>query len=189
MSDGPHRSLNMRPAWKRLAEVADNRNYTTEDVCERYPEALASDWRSEVPDSIIKGARDIVAESQESLFGDQRPAKIEALQSDAAGFPLAGVLLDCINDALSSGLTGTDALVEGTNKALQDRAARSVRQVEEHYNRESNARRAEHVRERFEGAVVQTDLKGLAEKLVGPGNGISIPKAQKRKGIEDGVPL
>lgn len=32
MSDGPHRSLPMRPDWKKLAEYADNKNFVRDPV-------------------------------------------------------------------------------------------------------------------------------------------------------------
>ena len=52
MSDGPHRSLDMPPSWKKLAERADNKAYVPEEVSEALPEALKQDWHAEVPASV-----------------------------------------------------------------------------------------------------------------------------------------
>ncbi len=42
MSDGPHRSLNMRRGWKRFAKRADKEAYAPEEVCDAIPAALAA---------------------------------------------------------------------------------------------------------------------------------------------------
>ena len=189
MSDGPHKSLKMRRGWKRLAEVADNQNFTSDEVCERLPKALERDWRLEVPDSLCKEIRSILNQDQDSLFGDPRPSQLESLRREAAGFPLAGVFLDCAIEAASNGMTGDTALREAACNSLIDRSARSTRQVEEHYRRESTDGRAIRVRERFEGAIVQSDFTSMAGYLTGIDKGRRAPAPQKRTALDDGVPL
>ena len=44
MSDGPHSTLNMRRAWKKTAERADNTAYTLDEVGEALRDALERDW-------------------------------------------------------------------------------------------------------------------------------------------------
>ena len=94
MSDGPHRSLNMPRGWKRLAERADNRAYAPEEVRDALPEALEHDWHAEVPDSVCRLVRDILGDSQSSLFGDQRAERLEALRGETAGYALGNTFLD-----------------------------------------------------------------------------------------------
>lgn len=189
MSDGPHKSLNMRRGWKRLAEVADNRNFTSDEVRERLPKALERDWRLEVPEGLCKQVRGILNENQNSLFGDPRPDQIETLRREAAGYPLAGVFLDCAIEAANKGLAGDTALRDAAGNALIDRATRSTRQVEEHYRRESTDGRANHVRERFETAILQSNLSAMVGRLTGLDKGRRAPAPQKRTDIDDGVPL
>jgi len=189
MSDGPHKSLNMRPRWKRLAEVADNQNFTPEEVCERFPRALEGDWPLEMPDNLCRQVRGILSQDQNSLFGDPRPGQIEALHREAAGYPLAGVFLDCAIEAANKGMAGDTALREAATNTLIDRATRSTRQVEEHYRRKSTDGRAHRVRERFEGAIVQSDLSAMAGRLTGLDKGKRPPGPQKRTDLDDGVPL
>ena len=139
MSDGPHRSLNMPRGWKRLAERADNKAYAPEEVRDALPEALEHDWRAEVPDNVCRRVRDILSDSQSSLFGDQRAKRLEALRRETAGYALGNTFLDYAIRAAARGRCGDEALREAAGKALTDRAARGARQVEEHYYREVHA--------------------------------------------------
>lgn len=188
MSDGPHRSLNMTRGWKRLAERADNRAYAPEEVRDALPEALEQDWRAEVPDSFCRRVRDILSDSQSSLFGDQRTGQLEALRTETAGYPLGNTLLDYAIETAARGKIGDKALREAAGKALLDRAARGARQVEEHYWRESTHRRAAHVRERIEAGVTQSDIDGIARRLVSTDKS-ERPRQAKQTGLDDGVQL
>ena len=120
MSDGPHRSLKMPRGWKKLAERADNKAYATEEVRDALPEALEQDWRAEVPDSVCRHVRDILGDSQSSLFGDQRAERLEALRGETAGYALGNALLDYAMEAAARGRGGDDALREAVGKALTD---------------------------------------------------------------------
>ena len=53
MSDGPHRSLPMRPGWKRLAQRADNANFTPAQVHEALLPALSEDCRIEMTTAFL----------------------------------------------------------------------------------------------------------------------------------------
>ena len=44
MSDGPHKSLNMKPGWKKVAERADLAAFEPEQVSEKLMSALQDDW-------------------------------------------------------------------------------------------------------------------------------------------------
>jgi hypothetical protein len=57
MSDGPHRSLRMRTAWKKLAERADMPNRPPAEVEEAVCPALAADWRNEISDRLLPELR------------------------------------------------------------------------------------------------------------------------------------
>ena len=57
MSDGPHRSLPLRPGWKRTAERADTPAYEATEVTRAASRALEDDWRAEVPDAGCDSAR------------------------------------------------------------------------------------------------------------------------------------
>lgn len=188
MSDGPHRSLKMPRGWKKLAERADNKAYAPEEVRDALPEALEQDWRAEVPDSICRRVRDILGDNQSSLFGDQRAERLEALRGETAGYALGNALLDYAMEAAARGHGGDGALREAASKTLTDRAARGARQVEEHYCREATLHRAAHVRERIETGLTQSDIDGIAGRLVGTDKS-ERPRPAKQTGLDDGVQL
>ena len=112
MSDGPHKSLNMRRGWKQFAERADKKAYAAEEVCDAMPKALEQDWRAEVPDNLPRQIRAIMGDTQSSLFGDERIEKLEALRSSIAGHPFGSVFLDCAIQTAAQGKTGDEAASE-----------------------------------------------------------------------------
>ena len=118
MSDGPHRSLKMPRGWKTLAERADNRAYAPEEVRDALPVALEQDWRAEVPDRLCRRVREILGDSQSSLFGDQRFERLEALRRETAGYVLGNTFLDYAIQAAERGRTGDVAMREAAGKAL-----------------------------------------------------------------------
>lgn len=188
MSDGPHRSLTMPRGWKKLAERANNKAFAPEEVRNALPEALEQDWRAEIPDSFCRQVRKILGEKQNSLFGDQQPEQLEALRIETAGHNLSSAFLDYAIQAAARGRSGDEALKEAAAKALSDRAVRGARQVEEHYRRKSTQGRAAHVRERIETGVTQSDITGIAGRLVGTDNSKGRWPA-KHPGLDAGVQL
>ena len=188
MSDGPHKSLNMPSGWRKLAERADNQAYAPEEVSDALPDALKQDWRAEVPDNVTNQVRDIL-DSQSSLFGDERAERLEALRGGIAGYNLANTFLDYAIQETVRGHSGLEALKEAASNTLSDRAARGIRQVEEHYWRESTQGRADHVRERIETGVTQSDMTAIAGRLVGIEDGRGLQGLAKQTGIDEGVQL
>ncbi|MGE3712096.1 MAG: hypothetical protein AB7G35_20820, partial [Hyphomicrobiaceae bacterium] len=66
MSDGPHRSLIMSKAWKRLAERADIKAFDPAEVCAAVPTALAEDWR-DLAREILTVVREVLDPSRPHL--------------------------------------------------------------------------------------------------------------------------
>lgn len=189
MSDGPHRSLNMPRAWKKLAGRADKTAYAPDSVCDALLPALERDWRQEVPDSLYRSVRRLLGDRQTVLFASQRVEQLEALRRNAAGYPLGDVFLDHAIRAAARGLSGDRALSESVEHTLRDRAVRGARQVEEHYCRKTSPDRAVHVRRRIEAAVMQTDIGALARQLIGTDDGKATQRPAKYTGLDDGVRL
>jgi hypothetical protein len=189
MSDGPHKTLPMRPGWKRLSERADKTGYAAAEVAEAVCPALADDWRSEVSDNVVRQVRMVVgADAGGFLFSDQADRDLAALR-DVAPSPLAGLYIDCVRDALAGGLRGEDACETGAEAALSERAASGIRQVEEHYRRNSGTTRTDSVRQRLDAATNAAPIRALArEVLTGRRGPAGVPPA-KRTGIEEGPQL
>ncbi len=187
MSDGPHRSLNMRRGWKQLAERADNRAFAPEAIRDALPKALEQDWRAEVPESLPRQIRTIFEDTQSSLFEDEKIERLEALRSYTAGYPLSSVFLDCAIQAAAKGRTGEAAVSEAACDALKDRAARGALQVEEHFYRKTTENRAARVRERIESGISQSDVSGIARRLIETGKSEQPRTPAKQTDLDDGV--
>lgn len=179
----------MNRGWKRLAERADREAYAPQEVRDALPAALEQDWKAEVPAEVLARVRNVLGDQQPSLLGDHRLDRLEALRTAAAGFALCGVVLDCAARGVSEGYCGDDAIKKAVTDALVDRAARCARQVEEHYLRKSNGRRAVHVRGRIEDGVNRSALNVIAGQLLG----LSAPTVKvglkEKSGLDEGVEL
>lgn len=70
MSDGPHKSLPMKPAWRKVAERAANPACARDEVSGALLPALARDWTDGVPPDVVRGV-DRIFSDQQDLFRDQ----------------------------------------------------------------------------------------------------------------------
>ena len=189
MSDGPYRSLPMRAAWKKTAKFAYKPAFTADEICGAAVEALADDWRSDVPDALSRGVREILGREQVSLFRDDKIAQLESLRRLSAGHGLGQVLLDCAIHQAMSGRSGPDAAADAAAEGLAIWGARHARQIEEHFCRESTERRARDVRARIEEGIAGSSLTGLGRQLLKI-DGTPAPRAApKQTGLDDGARL
>jgi len=189
MSDGPHRSLNMRPGWKKVAEFADNRVFTLEEIGNAAASALSRDWRADVPDALARCVCETLGGQRDSLFRDQKVTELEAQRRNTAGHELGQILLDCAIRRVVNGGLGGDAAAEAAADALGVWGARHGREVEEHYCRESTLRRAENVRTRIEEGIGRTDRTAIARQLLKLEAAAAPRTPSKQTGIDDGVQL
>lgn len=189
MSDGPHRSLNMRRGWKKVAEIADNRASALEEIEEAADSALSADWRADVPEAVASAICEILGGQQDSLFRDQKVMQVEALRRNTAGQGLGQLVIECALHQLISKKSGTDVAVEAVAEALCIWSVRHNRQIEEHYCRDSTQRRGQNLRARIERGIGAASLKGLARQFLKLG-GAAVPRTPpKRTGLDDGVRL
>ncbi len=182
MSDGPHRSLPMRPGWKRVAERAHNRNYEPSQVQEALLLALVNDCRIELSDSFVSSFYGAYG----TLLKEDLPNQLEGLRG-AAGAGLGRTVLDYAIQLVVSGETGADAAEHALRNALTDRAARCARQVEEHYRRTLKNRSTLDIRGRIEKAI--TGIEGLARQVLKLEPKTLKRTPSKHQGLDDGVPL
>ena len=187
MSDGPHRSLNMRKGWKRLSEQADNKAFAPEEVQLALPHALERDWHAEIPQRLCQKIRAILNDSQSSYVPDLKVERLEALRDGTVVHPFSNVFLDCAVHEVTRGRTGEEAVRAAAVGALLDRATRGARQVEEHYRRKSASNRALNVRERIEDGISRSDFSTLAAQLTSTGSAERLLATDKRTGLDDGV--
>lgn len=189
MSDGPHRSLPMRKAWKNLAERADKRVYDQAEVAEAIPAALASDWNNEVSAPLVTALKRIFARKDNSLGITEIALKqLEGAKPLAAGSVFGANAVSWCEQVIHEGRLDLPALYEAVGNAAKERAFAGTRQVEEHYLRESSERRADGVRARLENAVSGTASSTLGSMLV-DGTSEASAAPRKRTEIDEGVAL
>lgn len=180
----------MRPGWKNLAELADTPAFSIPQVTQAVIGALSEDWREEVGPDVLEGLRKVLADSRQgALFANQTAADLDSLRGIAAGRPLALTLIECASQASANGLTGEAALESAASQALALGVSRGIRQVEEHYLRNSDSPRATNVRERSEEAAGNSGLDKLARYLTKIDPSAAPEKPSKRDDVDDGVPF
>jgi hypothetical protein len=189
MSDGPHTSLNMHRSWKRLAEYADNKAHSIDDVAGAFIPALAQTCDTEAPPSFMKALVQVFSRPQEDLFRNQKAHEIAALRRDAAGYPLANAIIDAAERRAAKGEHGSTALLGAVTDGLIIRAASANRSVEEHYYRESTAPRSVHVRDRLQGALAKAALSSFAAHRLNMDGASKPSRISKQSGLDDGVSL
>jgi hypothetical protein len=157
----------------------------------RFPSRSSEPWRKDCRREIAPGFLDtawrIFSDPEPSLFVTKINEQLETLRRQA-GPGIGRSVLDLAILGAERGKTGREGLVEAVKNALGDRAAKAVRQIEEHYCRESTNPRADHVRTRMEESISGPALDGLARRVL---------KAEKttekqptlKQGLDDGVKL
>lgn len=187
MSDGPHRSLPMKPKWRSIAERAYNRNFATDDITTAMGPALVSDCRDETTPAFFDGLRGICEEQESLLIKDNVRQRFEALRPEA-GTGIGGRILDNVIRLSEQGEVSVKTAIHAIERACVERIAKSSRQMEEHAQRETSISRASHMRPRLEEAAAKAPVTGVARQL------LKIDKAPsrsstKRKGLEEGPSL
>lgn len=191
MSDGPHKSLPMTKGWQRVAERADKRAYSLDQIAEAMGPALERDFRADVSSLLISALRELFAEDRQiTLFGPESSIdRIEALRPQAAGHPLGNTLLDCAAESAAHGLKGEAAVNAAVRDAMAEHAQRSGRQMEEHYLRECSTGRAVDVRGRLIAAIQLVPTDKLSARILGMAVATAPAGITKYAGLDDGVPL
>lgn len=188
MSDGPHRSLPMRKAWKKVAEWADNRNFDHGQVAELVFQAVVKDFRKEVPDQTIALLRSEFERMEGCLFPNYRTQLLSDSGGESSGFAMYQLLLDCADYELAVGRPGNQGFIDSVESCVREWMQRMARQVEEHYIRKSTRARAINVRDRIQQAIQQVPTAKLARQALGLQPFHSSRFAQY-SGVDEGVPI
>ena len=189
MSDGPYKSLPMRPGWKKVAQLAENSVFRPEEVGAAVNAALIKDCRAEGISEFTATLHDVLGGQQQLLFPKQIGTQLEALRHRSTGFPLRCVLIDNVIQLAASSKVETEILVVALKRTIGDRASRCTRQVEEHYCRKSSGRDGHEIGDRIEKAVCMASISEIARHILLPRSGSQVRPGLKRKGLDDGVDL
>lgn len=187
MSDGPHKSLPMKRAWKRVAECADNQAFSPEEIGAAMVPALEQDCHDELAPAFLHEIRDALEARESGLFKSD-PMWINGLRSVASN-GLERAILDNIDHGPSADAKALDVLRVAVEGVLRDRAARCERQIEEHYLRRRDAPRVAELRARIDRAIELTPMDTIAARVIDPGHSMSPRLNAKKSGLDDGVML
>jgi hypothetical protein len=187
MSDGPHRTLNMRRPWKALAERADGAAYSHAEVVAYVAPAVSSDWNNEVTSAYLNEIGQYLGCGQQTHLFEKDPAEIDRLRQKASS-PMEAVFAEYAKD---TSLRGDEALHDVVKKTMRECAVRRTLQAQEHYLRKSSHLRAAHMKGRMQAAVItaSTGIFGAMAQSVVTGARMSIRPPAKRGGLDDGPAL
>ena len=189
MSDGPYKSLPMKPRWKRAAKCAYKEAYSPDEVVESVTRASHADWRGEVrPRFVVSVAEIVNAIGQQSLFADQVLSDLNRLQQACAS-PMESTFVLNAMEAVRAGQSGAAVVQRAVEDALSDRLLSNYRQVEEHVRRDDGVHNARFVRSRFEAAHQKVDFQGLARALLKTGDPLPRRTRAAHTDLEAGVRL
>jgi hypothetical protein len=188
MSDGPHRSLKMKGPWRALAERADNPSFDQRSVDEQLSYALAAECK-EVPRELLTALSRCFGGGEQGLLIPPSVESIDRLRTMSAGCPLGGLILDYAEQAAAEGRCGTSALETILSSSLEERTQRGIKQMEEHYRRESTDRRAERLYERLGHSCDGTAIRDLARQLLVNSRPVRVERPQKLRGLNEGASL
>lgn len=185
MSDGPHRSLPLRPHWKTLARRAAKAAHSSDEVAEALPFAL----KRELLQAPLKAINEVMC--SDTLFPSIRIEQLEALRAKHPGSAPANLTIDCAVAAVASGLTGEAGAHRAVSTALSDTMHSALRATEEHYQREARPRSSSYVRQRLDAARQKVDCAAIAHELLSGGTpprrrGVNLPT---HKGVDEGPRL
>jgi hypothetical protein len=183
MSDGPHRSLPMRPHWKLTARRTANLAHTVDEACEAMTCALKKD----ILGAPITAVREIM--NSDTLFSEMRIDQLEALRARSPRSAVTNTLIDCaVESAGIGGEVGTEAAVA---TAIEEIGHSAKRGIDEHYQRETDARTSRTVRARLDEVSAKLDCHAIARELLAPdrlpsSRSVEVPR---HTGLDEGPPL
>ena len=186
MSDGPHRSLPMRPWWKQVALRADKSAFSVPECADAIAVALERELAEELRPSFFQGLQD--AHTEPGLFSPAESLHLQKLATEAVT-PLERRVLDNITVLSADELSEVDGFLAAVTNACRNELPRFSKQIEEHYRRASGPNRARRERERLDEATARADVEGFARKLLRPDGPRTAPVLKKKTGLDEGVSL
>ena len=185
MSDGPHRSLPMKPKWRSVAERAYNRAFGVDEISAAMMPALHGDCQDEMSPRFLGQLRNICEQQETLLFKDNIPARLEALKQEAGNGMGRRVLENVVRLSKQEEVNVITA-VKAIERACVERLARTNWQMEEHTLRKSTVTRTNDLRSRLEQATAKAPVTGVARRLLKLDNDRPARASTKRGGLDEG---
>lgn len=188
MHDGPHRTLPLGRAWRRVFERAENQAFSEDEVRESLMRALASDCKKEVSSRFLQDLCEERGSGSGTLFPDSQSEKLSQLMAKTPLGGLERTILEHLSLRLTTIPLSRSAVEYSVIDSLQERRDSRRRQAEEHYCQRGREDRS--IRQCFRrfDAASHMDLRTIAIRLIDGKTPVSDP-SPIRDGIDDGVPL
>lgn len=184
MSDGPHRSLPMRPWWRQAALRADRSSFDLEECTEAIEVALEREFVEELRPTFVRALRD--AHQQPGLFSFMDSVPPQELNAET---PLERRVLANVAVLSADEAANMNGFLSVLANAIRNEVPRFSRQIEEHYLRKSGRSHARRERERLDEATARADIETLARRLLKPDRSRPAAVLKKKSGLDDGVRL
>lgn len=187
MSDGPHRSLPMKPKWRSVAERAWNGAFGVDEISAAMMPALHGDCQDEMSPRFVDGLLKICERQEGLLFKDVGAADLESLRRDA-GTGMGRHVIDNVIRLSKQETLNVLTAAKAIESAFTDRLAKNNRQMEEHTLRKSTASRANQLRSRLEQATAnaKAQLTGLSRQILKLDSNRPARTTSKRDGLDEG---
>ena len=117
MSDGPWKSLPMRPHWKQVAKQAENGAFSPEELSGALEAALLKE-AEELPLEAV--CRAVVPSDQGVLFRPDLDGEFEALRRERPGSKAVQRFLTCLRDQEASGSSGREMVESAAADTLDE---------------------------------------------------------------------
>lgn len=183
MSDGPWKSLPMRPHWKQVARRAESGASSQDELFDAFQAALLKD-AEELPVEAVRRA--VGPEDQGALFPPDLSTLLDALGRDHPGSKPVDTLVTSIRDPDSVKSSPTEMVVSAVADTLVEIARDHTRAVAEHYHRKSRSSKVP-IDRRLTTVLGMCDFRELASRVVAQsGTSGSSPGPAKRSGLDDG---
>jgi hypothetical protein len=183
MSDGPHKSLPMKPKWRSVAERAYNCTFAVDEISAAMLPALARDCHDEMSPRFVEVLRGLCEQQETLLFN--LSDRVEGLRPEA-GTGIGRRVLEHFERFAAKESVTVNTAVKAIECAGAERLAKSNRQIEEHTLRKVNVSRANDVRSRLEQATATTTLTSLARQVLKLDDVGAARSSGKRDGLEEG---
>ena len=186
MTDGPHKSLPMNHACKKLADRAWGESYTTSEIAEIAPRALMKDADIGAI-NMLKSS--LQPNEQHALFGSASERLRSCLRQIQQKFPGSAFVDRLISEAsrhLSRGINCIQSILEST---LKGRYGAISSGITEHALRRAGSDAASRYEGRLSAASTSIDFTSLANGMLNPQNRFGRFNSKKKTGLDDGVEL
>ena len=186
MSDGPWRSLPLRPHWKQVAKQAEIAASSPDELSGALEAALQKEAEALPLEAVCRA---VVSDGQGVLFKPDLNGELEALQRRHPGSKVVQTFVTCLLHEESSGSSGSEMVESAVADTLDECARDHSRAIQEHYYRKSRSPTVP-VDRRLASAHRLCDFRGLAARMVAPtGSSASSPGPAKRSGLDEGPRL